>query len=102
MISGAKTGQDPARGDRVIEPHRISTTAEVLTLLACAWLVTWTLPHGGISFGRPLWSALPGQQLAATAWMMHLLAWCTLACKRLSSTRATTRIGAPAPSDAHP
>lgn len=80
----------------------IPTTAVALTFLSGAWLVAWSLSHGGIPFERALWPTLPGQQLAATTWMVHLVAWGTLACKRLSNTRAVRRIVAPAPSNAQP
>lgn len=74
----------------------ISTTATAFTFLAGVWLVAWSLPHGGVPLGHDLWSTLPGQQLAAATWMAHLIAWCTLACKRLGAARAATGTLAPA------
>jgi hypothetical protein len=36
------------------------------------WLTVWVLAHGGLPVGDA-GASVPGQQLAAAAWMMHLI-----------------------------
>ena len=61
-----------------------------LAFMAAFWssvlAFAWALPHGS-AFGDAGATAR-GQQLAAAAWMMHLIAWCGLACRQLSRNRA--------------
>ncbi len=55
------------------------------TGLAFSWFLFWTFFHG-FPGGDADATAL-GQQLAAAAWMAHLLVWSAIACKRVNRIR---------------
>ncbi|GEM_PF-1773338 len=57
------------------------------SVLVFGWLTFWTVPRGGFS-GAAAGTTAGGQQLAAAAWMMHLIIWCGVACRWLSRNRA--------------
>lgn len=53
------------------------------------WVTFEAVSHGWLWGG--LGTTAAGQQLAAVIWMMHLIAWSTMACQRLDRTRAAAR-----------
>lgn len=61
------------------------------TVLTFAWLTVWAVLHGGLAVGDAGASA-HGQELAAAAWMVHFIAWCCAACRRLARNRASATI----------
>jgi len=48
---------------------------------------TWQLAAGAADLVGPGDPSAQGQQFAASIWMLHLIAWCTIACIRLSRSR---------------
>jgi len=68
------------------------------TLLILAWLTASALLRGGTPVGDA-GATVRGQQLAAATWMIHFIAWCGIACRRLNRNRAAARMWRPA--DAH-
>jgi len=60
------------------------TAASWSSVLVFVWLTVWIIPHVGF----PAEVTVRGQQLVATAWMMHFILWCGVACRRLNRNRA--------------
>jgi hypothetical protein len=80
---------------------RVFAAATSFTVLASAWLLAWSLAHGGIHLGDAPGSTLLGQRLAAAIWMVHLIVWCRMACVQLNRGRAAARMWTSAPSNTH-
>jgi len=53
------------------------------SVLAPAWQLAAVMQSNSLP-GDP---SVQGQQVAASIWMMHLIAWCTIACRRLTPAR---------------
>jgi len=53
------------------------------SVLAPAWQLATVMPGLGF-YGDP---SVQDQQFAASIWMMHLIAWCTIACRRFTRSR---------------
>jgi hypothetical protein len=61
-----------------------------LTAGACPWVIFEGVSHGWYSGDLGLTAA--GQQLAALIWMVHLIAWSSMACRRRDRTRAAAKM----------
>jgi Protein of unknown function (DUF2510) len=61
------------------------------TVGACLWVI-FELVALGWYWAGDLGATAAGQQLAAIAWMIHLIAWSGTACRRLDRTRAAARM----------
>ncbi len=67
------------------------TVATWTSVTAFAWVTVWTWSHGGVPFGDA-GAPVRGQQVADGDWMIHLIVWCGLACRRLNRSRAAQRM----------
>ena len=63
--------------------------AVLVTAGACPWVIFEAISHG---WGGDVGTTTAGQQLAAMAWMMHLITWSGVACRRLDRTRAAANL----------
>jgi hypothetical protein len=74
----------PVRLGSLPRPAGLAFTAAFWSsVLAFAWALRYGFPFEDAG------AMARGQQFAASAWMMHLIAWCGLACRQLSRNRAT-------------
>jgi hypothetical protein len=61
-----------------------------LTAGACPWVIFEGASHGW--YRGNLEATAAGLQLAALVWMVHLITWSGMACRRLDRTRAAARM----------
>ncbi|HXW45014.1 MAG TPA: hypothetical protein VEL03_09515 [Streptosporangiaceae bacterium] len=88
MRAGARAPWRRVRQFFLVPAITGSLTGPVRGLLAAGfWTTTLAFAWQGVAVGG---AAVQGQQLAAAVWMMHLVVWCSLACRRLRRGRGIT------------